>query len=152
MMSSGLFRTVVSAAVVGVVLSGLGVAQNAPSEVPQNAAPSQQVAVPNQPQTEKVYRIGNGVTPPKILQRVDPKYAKKARYKKIQGTVALSLVVGTDGVPRDIMVKQGLGYGLDEEAIKALKQWRFEPSEKDGVPVPVMVTVGVNFHLYQRGD
>jgi periplasmic protein TonB len=59
----------------------------------------------------------------------------------------LWLVVGTDGNVHDVKVVRKLGYGLDEEAIKAVKQWEFQPSTKDGVPVPVTVSVNVNFSL-----
>ena len=60
----------------------------------------------------------------------------------------LWLVVGTDGKPRDIHVERIVGLGLDEEAIKAVKKWTFEPARKDGQPVAVQINVEVNFHLY----
>jgi protein TonB len=60
----------------------------------------------------------------------------------------LALVVGTDGKPRDIHVQRMVGLGLDEEAIKAVKKWTFEPAHKDGRPVAVQINVEVNFHLY----
>ncbi len=64
------------------------------------------------------------------------------------GTVVLWLVVGPDGKPRDIRVARTLGLGLDEKAIEAVKNWRFEPAYKDGKPVAVQINVEVNFHLY----
>jgi TonB family protein len=64
------------------------------------------------------------------------------------GTVVLWLVVGPDGRPRDIKVLRTLGLGLDEKAIEAVKNWRFEPAMKDGKPVSCMINVEVNFHLY----
>jgi TonB family protein len=45
-------------------------------------------------------------------------------------------------------VQRSLGMGLDEKAIEAVRQWRFEPAKKDGQPVPVMINVEVNFRLY----
>ena len=64
------------------------------------------------------------------------------------GVVVLQLVVGPDGLPRDIRVVQTLGLGLDEKAIEAVKKWRFEPAKKDGKPVAVAVNIQVDFHLY----
>ena len=58
------------------------------------------------------------------------------------------MIVGADGLPRDIKVAQSLVRGLDEEAIKAVKQWRFQPSLKDGQPVAVQINVEVQFRLY----
>ena len=89
------------------------------------------------------------MTPPKALYDPDPEYSDKARKAHYQGTVILWLIVGADGLPRNIRVQRSLGMGLDEEAIKAVKLWRFQPSMKDGHPVPVMVNVEVNFRLYQ---
>jgi TonB family protein len=60
----------------------------------------------------------------------------------------LWVVVGPDGRVRDIRVSRSLGMGLDEKAIDAVRQWRFEPSRKDGQPVPVQVSIEVNFRLY----
>jgi TonB family protein len=57
-------------------------------------------------------------------------------------------VVDANGLPQDIKVQRSLGMGLDEEAIKAVKRWRFQPAMKDGKPVPVMINVQVNFRLY----
>jgi TonB family protein len=64
------------------------------------------------------------------------------------GTVVLWLVVGPDGKPRDIKVLRTLGLGLDEKAIEAVRNWRFEPAMKDNKPVAVQINVEVNFHLY----
>ena len=60
----------------------------------------------------------------------------------------LWLVVGPDGTPRDVRVSRALGMGLDQKAIEAVRQWKFEPARKDGKPVSVMVNVEVNFRLY----
>jgi TonB family protein len=60
----------------------------------------------------------------------------------------LWLIVDENGLPRDIKVRRALGMGLDDEAIKAVKQWRFQPASKDGRPVAVMINVEVNFRLY----
>jgi periplasmic protein TonB len=94
------------------------------------------------------YRVGGGVSGPKPIYTPDPEYSEEARKVKHMGTVALVLVVGLDGKPRDIRVIRTLGLGLDEKAIEAVKTWRFEPGMKDGKPVPTIVSVEVNFHLY----
>jgi TonB family protein len=78
----------------------------------------------------------------------DPEYSEEARKAKYQGTVVLWLVVSPEGKPQQIQVQRSLGMGLDEKAIEAVRQWRFEPAKKDGHPVPVMINVEVNFRLY----
>jgi protein TonB len=98
--------------------------------------------------SDKVYKMGRGVSVPRAIYQPDPEYSKKARKKKLQGTCLLSIVVGADGKPHDIRVTRPLGPGLDEEAIKAVQQWKFEPARKDGQPVAVEVVVEVNFKLY----
>jgi len=95
-----------------------------------------------------VFRVGGGVSAPRPIYDPDPEYSEEARRAKYQGTVLLWLVVGPDGRPRDIRVQRSLGMGLDEKAIEAVRQWRFEPSMKDGRPVAVQVNIEVSFRLY----
>jgi len=85
---------------------------------------------------------------PKAIYLPDPEYSQKARKKKIQGVVVLETTVGTDGLPRDIHVIQSAEYGLNEQAVKTLRKWKFEPGTIDGKPVPVSVTVEIDFRLY----
>ncbi len=94
------------------------------------------------------YRVGGGVSAPKVLYEPDPEYSEEARKAKYQGTVVLWLVVDANGRPEQIRVQRALGMGLDEKAIEAVKTWKFEPAKKDGHPVPVMINVEVNFRLY----
>jgi TonB family protein len=94
------------------------------------------------------YHVGGGVRPPKVLYQPQPEFSDEARKNKYQGNVVLKVIVGTDGRTHEISVLRSLGMGLDEKAIEAVRQWRFEPGTKDGVPVPVEVAVEVNFHLY----
>jgi TonB family protein len=94
------------------------------------------------------FRVGGGVSAPKAIYSPDPEYSEEARKVKHMGTVVLWLVVGPDGKPRDIKVLRTLGLGLDEKAIEAVKNWRFDPAKKDGKPVAVQINVEVNFHLY----
>jgi len=94
------------------------------------------------------FRVGGGVSAPKAIYAPDPEYSEEARKAKYQGTCVLWLVVGPDGKPRDIKVARTLGLGLDEKAIEAVKQWKFEPAMKDGKPVAVQINVEVSFRLY----
>jgi len=95
-----------------------------------------------------VFRVGGGVSAPRPIFAPDPEYSEEARKAKYQGTCVLWLIVGSDGKTRDIRVMQTLGLGLDEKAIEAVKQWRFEPAMKDGKPVAVQVNVEVTFRLF----
>jgi TonB family protein len=94
-----------------------------------------------------VHKVGDGVTAPKLLTKVDPAYTDEASEAKLQGTVLLSLEVHPDGKAYNIQVKRGLGMGLDEAAVTALEQWRFEPGMKDGEPVIVAASVEMNFKV-----
>ena len=90
-----------------------------------------------------------GVTLPKVVSEVKPRYTPEALQAGIQGMVTLSTVVRTDGNPSDIEVTTSLDtkYGLDDQAVAALKQWRFEPGRKDGKAVPVRVSIEMRFSL-----
>lgn len=95
-------------------------------------------------------RLGPGVTPPRPINTVEAEYSDEARHKKIQGTVLVSVIVDSYGVPANIRVLKPLGYGLDEAAVAAARQYRFEPAMRDGKPVPVMIHIEVNFRLYKK--
>jgi periplasmic protein TonB len=95
-----------------------------------------------------VFRVGGGVSAPRVVFQPDPEYSEEARKAKYQGVCVLWLIVGPDGHPRDIKVARTLGLGLDEKAIEAVKTWRFEPAMKDGKPVAVQINVEVSFRLY----
>jgi TonB family protein len=95
-----------------------------------------------------VFRVGGGVSAPRVVFQPDPEYSEEARKAKYQGVCVLWLVVGPDGKPRDIRVARTLGLGLDEKAMEAVKTWRFEPAMKDGKPVAVQINVEVQFRLY----
>jgi TonB family protein len=96
---------------------------------------------------EKIYKMGPGIVPPKILEKSDPKYTDEAKAAKIQGTVRLTVVVGTDQRVHDIKITKSLDRGLDANAIKSIMTWRFQPGTKDGKAVPVRANVEVNFRL-----
>ena len=96
-----------------------------------------------------VYRPGNGVSQPQLTKRVQPKYTQEARRNKIEGTVTLTIIVAEDGTPTSVKVLKSLDPGLDQQAIEAVRQWRFQPGQKDGKPVAVMANVEVNFRFGQ---
>lgn len=89
-----------------------------------------------------------GVSVPRVIYDPDPDYTDVARLEKLQGTVGLWVIVGADGHVQDVNLRRGLGSGLDERAIAAVRTWRFEPARKDGEPVAVRVSVEVNFRMF----
>ncbi|MBI3696152.1 MAG: M56 family metallopeptidase [Acidobacteria bacterium] len=100
---------------------------------------------PQQP--EKPYKVGDGVTAPRLIERVEPKYTEEAKDAGIQGQVELSVEVEPDGRIHKINVNKSLDPGLDERAMEAIRQWRFEPARKDGKPVTVRALISINFRL-----
>lgn len=96
-----------------------------------------------------VYRIGSGVTPPVEVQRGKPQYTAEAMRARIQGTVLVECVVQPTGVCSDVQVVRSLDstFGLDQEAVKSVRAWRFKPGTRQGEPVPVLVTIEVAFTL-----
>jgi TonB family protein len=95
-----------------------------------------------------VKKVGNGVQPPKLRFSPDPDYNAAAKAARFQGNVVLSGVVDTDGWMKQMQIASPLGLGLDEKAIAAAQTWRFDPATKDGKPVPVRISIEINFHLY----
>jgi TonB family protein len=93
------------------------------------------------------YRPGSGVTPPRLLREVRADYTDEARRANVTGEVLLEIVVRRDGSVGDIRILRRLGSGLDDRAVQAVRQWRFAPSRLKGVPVDVIVEVGVEFKL-----
>jgi protein TonB len=95
------------------------------------------------------YRPGNGVQLPRPLQEVKPQYTADAMRAKVQGTVLLECVVLPDGSVGSVEVVRSLDstFGLDQEAVKAAKRWRFAPGTRFGEPVAVLVTIELTFTL-----
>jgi TonB family protein len=94
-----------------------------------------------------VYRVGGGVSAPRLVRRVEPEYSEEARKAKWQGVVRLQIEVWPDGRAHNIRVLRSLGMGLDERAIQAVSQWIFQPGRKNGEAVRTFATVEVNFRL-----
>jgi protein TonB len=93
-----------------------------------------------------VYRMSMQVSAPTLISKIEPAYTTEALQAGVSGIVLVSLQVTPDGNPRKVEVIRGLGHGLDEKAVEAVRQWRFSPGTKDGAPVTVgPLKVAVNF-------
>ena len=92
-------------------------------------------------------RPGPGIVPPKPVKQVQRGYTDAALRTKISGDVLIEAVVSTTGAVSDARVIKSLDqtYGLDDAALAAAKQWRFEPGTRDGTPIPVIVTMLLEF-------
>jgi TonB family protein len=84
---------------------------------------------------------------PQVIKVTQPAYSEEALHARVKGTVVLNVQVGTDGRAHHIRVLRGLGYGLDEEAIRTVAQWLFTPAVRDSACVQVPATIEVVFHL-----
>jgi bla regulator protein BlaR1 len=98
---------------------------------------------------EEVYKPSKDVTKPSLVKETKPKYTKEAMQAKIQGNVKLEAVVLKDGKVGDVKIVKSLDtvHGLDDEAVKAMKQWEFTPGTKDKKPVAVQIEVEMTFTL-----
>jgi protein TonB len=96
-----------------------------------------------------VYQPGNGVTTPRLVHEVKPSYTGDAMRAKIQGVVTMEAVVNPDGTVGQVHITRSLDptFGLDQEAVKTVKQWRFDPGRLRGQPVAVQVIIEMTFTL-----
>ena len=92
-----------------------------------------------------VRQVGGGVLPPVVIHMVEPKFSKEAAKAHVGGTVLVGLWVDTEGKPQNVHVIRGVGMGLDEEAVKAVKEYLFKPALESEKPVVVELTIQVNF-------
>ena len=121
-------RSILTAAALAVALAGTGLAQQG-----------------------GVYEIGNGVKAPRLIREVKPTYTEGAMRRKVQGIVEMKVVVLEDGtVGDDVIVTKSLDDELDQQAIQAMKQWKFQPGTKDDKPVRVQVNVEMTFTLRDK--
>jgi periplasmic protein TonB len=93
------------------------------------------------------FRPGSGIEPPRLLREVKADYTDDARRRGITGDVVLEIVVRRDGTVGEVTVLQGLGGGLDQRAVNAVRLWRFSPARRRGEAVDVIVEVAVEFTL-----
>jgi TonB family protein len=94
-----------------------------------------------------VYRVGGGVKPPSLVSKKEPEYSEAARKAGIQGMVVLYTEIRPDGTAQNFKILNSLGSGLDEKAIEAVSEWKFNPGTKDDKPVTVAASIEVNFRL-----
>jgi TonB family protein len=142
MISKRVFRAIVTLAAMSAVLSSFGITQTAAAP-----AASSQSSLASEQANKPPYRVGGGVTRPRVLKRVEPQYSDEARRNKWQGVVVLEVVIDEKGKVVEARVVKSLGMGLDEQALKAAKKWKFAPGTKDGKPVPILVDLQVDFRL-----
>jgi len=93
------------------------------------------------------YRPGAGIEPPRLVREVKADYTDEGRRRGITGEVLLEIIVQSDGSVGDVTVLRGLGAGLDQRAVAAVRQWRFTPARRRGTAVDVIVQVAVDFTL-----
>ncbi|HVJ06036.1 MAG TPA: energy transducer TonB [Candidatus Saccharimonadales bacterium] len=112
-----------------------------------SVAPVISSAQTNAKAMDEAVAVTEGITPPRLSEVASPDYTAEAKKKKIEGTVTLLIVVDKKGDVVDAKVVKGLGYGLDENAIIAVKEWKYKPAEKDDQPIAVKLEVTVDFYL-----
>ena len=94
-------------------------------------------------------RPGGNTTSPEVIRQVRPNYTNAALQARVRGLVVMDAVVLQDGSVGDVKIVRSLDkrFGLDEEAIKAVKQWRFRPARRAGGPIATLVSVEMMFEL-----
>lgn len=86
----------------------------------------------------------------RLLSTFEPESNQFAQDNGVAGMALYHTVIGPDGIPAEIAVARPIGFGLDENAVKAIRAAKFEPAEKDGKPVPVMLDLVVQFRIYSK--
>ncbi len=96
-----------------------------------------------------------GITPPKPLHHPEAEFPdellralKKKHVKDFEAVSVLSLIVDVSSMPQDLCLLRPAGYGLDHKAAEAVRRYRFDPARKDGKPIPMQITIEVDFKLY----
>jgi len=116
---------------------------------PGQAVPDQSLKPPKCLPTGERLPSRRYVTPPRAKYDPEPNYTDKAKSAHVQGTCQLSVIIDPQGRISAIMIQKPLGDGLDEEAVKAVHTWKFDPPIADGSPAAIVVKVEVSFHLYK---
>ncbi len=122
-------------------------------------APASAASSAPTPDGRGVYQVGNGISAPRLIFQREPEYSEEARKKKISGDCKLSVIIGKDGLVTDATVEVSTAEGqpkklqraaqtLDAKALEAVRQYRFKPASLAGEPVPVAISVVVNFRIF----
>jgi protein TonB len=93
-------------------------------------------------------KIGGSVSAPVLIYSVEPEYTAQAKADKVGGIVLINFWVDEQGRPEHVRVRRGLGEGLDEKAVEAVKQYRFNPAMEGGKPVLAELNIEVNFKIF----
>ena len=116
---------------------------------PGAASGVRQGASPSAGDADRVYKVGGDISAPVSVFSPPAEFSDQARREKYQGACIVGLVVDAQGNPQDVHIVRGLGKGLDEKAIEAVKRYRFTPAMRNGItPVPVSVNIEIQFRLY----
>ena len=129
--------------------------QSAQQDSSQTRSPQITPSTPNR-KPQKVYHIGGDVKAPRVISSFQPSLDEEqirqlSAGKKVAktGSTVVGIIVGEDGTVESAKVLESFNRDLDAKAIDAVKQWKFEPALKKGVPVAVELAVQVDFHLYK---
>ena len=136
--------------VVALLVGHVSVAAQTPGSQQPTATAQTSAEKPWPP--EGVRRPGADVKAPRIVKDVKPRYTREAMAAKIEGNVQMEAIVQADGTVGEVRVVRSLDhrFGLDDEAVACLKQWRFTPGTKDGAAIPVLVQVEMTFTLRKQ--
>jgi TonB family protein len=102
------------------------------------------------PKDTSIKVVSEGMTPPRVLNSIDPSSNEYAQKYGIAGMELLRTVVDATGVPRQMAIQRPIGFGLDEKAVEAIKNSHFRPATVNGQPVPVVVDLVVTFRIYSN--
>jgi TonB family protein len=147
------------------IAAGATPGTTSPQQTP-NTAPATKINQPAassaprpNPDPSGKYHVGDGVTPSQLIYSVEPEFSEKARKKHIWGSCTVSIIVGTDGIPVDVRITKSVADGveeklraaahtLDENCVRTVEQYRFKPATYRGKPVPVGLTIEVEYHIF----
>jgi TonB family protein len=98
----------------------------------------------------KIYHLSSDITPPTLVKKVDPQYPRIDRQNRIQGTVIIMMTIDKDGSVKETRVLRSVNERIDNEAVAAVKQWKYKPALLKGKPVAVYKLIGIVFKLTEE--
>jgi TonB family protein len=105
--------------------------------------PAAVAAAETEEANEAPVRVGNGVSEPVLLERVEPQYSEAARKARVTGAVVIEAVIDRKGKVTHLKVLRSLPYGIEKSVTEAVRQWRYSPAQLQGKPVAVYYQVVV---------